>query len=512
MRQAGTFSGERRSASRLVLAFSAVAFAGCAGARVEAVPAPTLGETAASQREYLALLELFAAPARERRGELDGKLATFCGRFPSDPLGRVVRALRAVGALDSGDFARASALAEDALRGPPGASRDLATLVVGSVARRTGRPREALELLTPLLHKLIEPFATELLDEELTRAALAAGDGAAALRFMRIWLAEVAEPERASVEIERLIGELDKPSLFAELEGVGARELASNGRARRQMLAAMARRLAELARESNDVALARLLLERYEALLGAGGEGVAGLALDTARERVATSTVGLLLSVGSSDAERRSADVVAGVTFALGVGTGARLVVRTDHMGEGGGGKDGGGKDSVAVALGELASEGAAVILAGIDARHVLPAVRFSIERGLPVVLLSSDGSAAHLTAERVFLAGIEADLASASSLAGAPPSVADGTRLDGWHDAGRPAPSWWTAVARDAATLAAVAAGAAPRADAPADVRVSRELAARALASARRPLWTTGEQGFGSDRRVLRAAPQVEP
>ncbi|MSP26125.1 MAG: hypothetical protein EXR75_13405 [Myxococcales bacterium] len=605
----------------------------CSASQSKAPPAPTLGATAASEREFLALREWFASSSASERAALDEKFATFCARYPGDPLGPVARALRALGSLEGGEIGRATSLAADALAGPPGTARDLAILVFGAAERRSGRPRDALVRLKPLLHKLIDPFATAMLDEELTRAAMADDDGAAAVRFMTIWLDEVSKSERPRVleVIVALIGELSAEPLLAALE----REVTASDAYLVRMRKAMARRLAEIARDRSDVALARKLLARHEALLGAEGEGVARLAADTSRERVIEGTVGLLLAVGTVDAEHRSAEVVAGVSLALGVGSGARLVVRDDR----------GRPSEIDAALAELVADGAAIIVIGIDARHLPPALRLSRENGVPVVLLAPDTEASQRSSPRVFLAGMEPALSTGMlaarmrergarvvaalgspmldgvtvrggsngvglelNCARIPPTaelrrenvdaliVVDGApcataarvlarelgaqlaiglgadlamrhggsralshranaalgngatvtvghdaehavvrgvrrglatptmlswasagvfpvveappepRLVDWFASGRDAPSWWTAVARDAAVLAGAAARHAKSAESADAVAASRLAAAEALATATSALWTSDATGFDSDRRIPRA------
>jgi hypothetical protein len=76
---------------------------------------------------------------------------------------------------------------------------------------------------------------------------------------------------------------------------------------------------------------------------------------------------------------------------------------------------------------------------------------------------------------------------------------------------------TWWTALGRDAATLARLALGRLPstEASAPSLVAQRRAQARDALGLARAPLWSTEASGWGGShtiRRTVCASPAVEP
>lgn len=89
-----------------------------------------------------------------------------------DSLEPMARAYLAIAWLDAGVPAAAEATARPLVEGPPGVSNDLGVLVKGAAARRQGRAAEAIELLRPLVGKLIDPFARPILYEEITEAFL----------------------------------------------------------------------------------------------------------------------------------------------------------------------------------------------------------------------------------------------------------------------------------------------------------------------------------------------------
>jgi hypothetical protein len=168
-----------------------------------------------------------------------------------------------------------------------------------------------------------------------------------------------------------------------------ARGLASGYTADTQKL--VAARLARIAVETNDAALARWLLD-VSGTSAAQAGGDAGLELgELAASRrglsaVAGKTVGVLLPTRDRDLRDEAADVVRGVSWALdlprraGVSDGVRLITREDGVDEAG----------TRAAMEELAGEGAAVILAGFDRASADRASAWSEQNGVPVLLLAA--------------------------------------------------------------------------------------------------------------------------
>jgi hypothetical protein len=360
-------------------------------------PVAVLGRTPAAEREMQRLVRSWAVADAEDRQALEGDLEIFAERFRGDDLVPLSQVLRAYNALERGELGRARALAQDALLGPTGVTRDLGTLVVGAADRRAGRYEQALSRLEPLLHKMLDDFATRLLDEELVRAALGARRWPEALRFMEVWLREAGAGSSSELGegIAKLLADVPSAELLAGLEvragaNVEASQVTGARREERHARAAapamtrlLAQELAMRAVDDADVALAVALVERHVSLLGRWGEPVARLAVSVPRGRVLGRTVGLLVGLRDVELLRRSADVVSGMIFGLGIpGSGARLVARGDDDG------------AVEEALEALAADGAAVIVAGVDPEHGAKAAAFAREHELPVVLLTPDPEA----------------------------------------------------------------------------------------------------------------------
>ncbi len=561
------------------------------------LPEATLGVSVASERAWRPLMRRWVLGTPEEREALEAQLATFAERHAGDPLVRLALVLRAFNALERGELERAEALVrgkgQGDLRSPlfghPGATRDLATLVIGTVERRRGQHRAALRRLRPLLHKMLDGFATDLLDEELVHAAIGARSWLEAVTYMEVWQRE-AEPgheREVSDRVKVLLTRVPRTALLRALDARAADGRVDSDRDTAQLIA---QQLAVLVVSSRDAALARSLLDRYGELLGDYGEAVARLAVDTTRGRVRSRTVGLLVSLRNDGLRRRSADVVSGVSFGLGLpGSASRLVTRDGAQGD------------VRRAMTELASEGAAVIVAGVDPSHNGEIAAFSRDESLPVLLLTPDATGVAQSAPFVFLVGNEvaetvglmarrlrddgaakvlslgeplstarpAGVDAEASCSDPPPAselrgqgidalvVVDGAhcgdpflelvkasrarvalglgvtslrgelaraprlaagvfpvdvarpdaRLAAWLEAGRSPPSWWSAIGRDAAVLAASAVENLAESGTDAgEVKARRVEAASALAAARASLWTTEAQGFGDGQRLERS------
>jgi hypothetical protein len=391
-----------------------VAVVACSGAeeRIE-TPAPTLGSSTKAEQTMRGILRRWALGRDVDRQRLDRQIERFMKAFPDDDLVRLALVLRAWNALERGDVAAARALARGTgqpaalspLLGPAGTTRDLATLVLGAADRRAGDHAQALVRLEPLLHKMVDDWATALLDQELVQAAVGARSWVAAVRFMEAWLREAAPGSERQVaeSIQAQLGVVPSDDL---LEALRERAAETPGDERTPTVARLvAQELAARAVQAGDAALARVLVERYQSLLGAQGDAVARLAVDTKSGRVEAGTVGLLVSLRTPALRRRSAEVMAGMAFGLGIpGSKARLVSRD------------GGEDALSVrrALGELAAEGAAVVVAGVDPAHSAGAAEYARSTALPVLLLTPQPAAADEPSPFVLLVGEDAERTSA--------------------------------------------------------------------------------------------------
>ncbi|HEX4628149.1 MAG TPA: hypothetical protein VH137_05095, partial [Gemmatimonadales bacterium] len=189
----------------------------------------------------------------------------------------------------------------------------------------------------------------------------------------------------------------------------------------------LAARLVQIATATGDAALARTLLEADpEAFTAAGDAGAALGELATSRRGlnvVEGRTLGLLLPTESPGLRDESADVLRGVLWALGLPRGARESAPLARDGGASSGPkgtppgspcgtleaapdleeprsdegtrlvtrdDSGSVDRTEVSLDELAGDGAAIVIAGLDEETAARALRWGQEHSVPVVTLVS--------------------------------------------------------------------------------------------------------------------------
>ncbi|XXY54945.1 hypothetical protein WME91_27820 [Sorangium sp. So ce269] len=387
------------TAAALLALGAAIAGAGC-GAQGGGEPvSPALSASPAAQAELRRILTRFANGARAERLALEPELLAFRKRYPGDDLARVAETHLAWIALERGDIRRAESLSAEIEARGRGATGDIARVLRGAALRRAGKPKPAYGVLRPLVSKVIDPYVRSLLNEEVTAAAMEAGAWTQAVELMSVWLREASDDDRAAVRaqigallrkvpIERLVGALRAGQAAGEVvePEVDLRSL-------------IAERLAIVARERRDVALAKELLDRAGPLLGAQGDALSELWTGAGTARVEPPTVGLLLSTRTQQSRRRGVEVAAGVAHGLGLlrpGSDARLVSR-----------DVGGEGSVDEALSSLTAEGAAVLIAGSDREQATAAAKFARANAIPVLLVHPPEPAA-LDGAFVFVVGEE--------------------------------------------------------------------------------------------------------
>ncbi|WP_437957393.1 hypothetical protein WME76_39745 [Sorangium sp. So ce119] len=389
------------SAAAALLALGA-ATAGCGGPGGGAPVSQTLSRSPAAQAELHRILTRFANGARAERIALEPELVAFRERYPGDDLIRVADAHLAWIALEQGDVRRAEALSaeiEARGRGATGTTEDIARVLRGAALRRAGKPKPAFGVLRPLVSKVIDAYVRSLLNEEVTSAAMEAGAWTQALELMGVWLREAGDDERAAVraQIGALLRKVPIEHLVSALRaGQAAGEVVDPEVDLRSLVA---ERLAIVARERRDVALAKELLDRAGPLLGRQGDAVFEIAAGAGTARVEPPTVGLLLSTRTPESRRRSVEVAAGVAHGLGLlrpGSDARLVSR-----------DVGGEGGVEEALSSLTAEGAAVLIAGSNREQATAAAKFARTNEIPVLLVHPPEPAA-LDGAFVFVVGAE--------------------------------------------------------------------------------------------------------
>ncbi len=312
----------------------------------------------------------------EGRSALQAPLEKHVARFPRDPSTRVAKAMLALIALEKGDLARANELAAPLARGAAGATNDAATVVVGAVLRQRGRAADALRTLQPLFRKVIDPVARSVLNRELVLAAVELKRNEDAAIYLQAYVRQSKREDRGVVlaEAAKLVSQVPAPSLLALL----GREQ-QNDEPEPGLLSLLAEHLAKWVVETEDVGLAKRLLDIAGPLLGDRADGVARIAARGAAVRLERNTVGLLLPLRSEELRRRGVEAAAGLALALELPGGRTRLVTRDDQGE---------AATIDDALALLNADGAAVVIAGFDTKEADVASAYAERTGLPVILL----------------------------------------------------------------------------------------------------------------------------
>jgi hypothetical protein len=347
---------------------------------------------------------------------LHSMLDGFLLRFPRDALAPLARVTLALVVMRQGDLGTAEALLKATRDLPPGSAHDLWTVATAKSLRLRGEAEGSLALLRPLVGKTVDPMGRSLFQEELTLAALTTHREFEAISYMDAWLRASGDDERAQTleRVRPLVAQLPKDVVVGALDAMRTQR-ASFGYGV-DIERVLSDRLVSIAIESNDVQLARMLLDADAGSVTITGD--AGLALgELATSRrglnvVAGRTLGVLLPTGSPDLRDESAAVLRGVMWALGLPRGVRAgrppalptgrpaipscgaLEPAPELDDPGPEEelhlatrdDAGLAERTESALDELAGEGAGVVLAGLDAATASRALRWGQAHHVPVI------------------------------------------------------------------------------------------------------------------------------
>jgi hypothetical protein len=403
LRPGALFGGFLRAASLALLSFVAFPVSvGCSSeSRAPVVPVPTLSSSPAAQAAYRRIESRWTDLPPDRKKELLPDLRDFLTRFAVDDRARMVRLYFALLSLDEGRFGTAHSLARQVQAGPPGAAKDFADVVEAAALRREGKLTDALALLEPLRGKIADPEQLGIYSEQFVRALVSAHAFEHAISAMVDWAEQTPQVEREQVvaSIDGLIKEMPTAAIEAGLatladedHGDVAGPRSTRSEARRWLITTARARLVRMALTNHDPELARRLLDSTPVRIGRDESREALVALAATglgSARVAGRSVGIVLDVTDDTARRRSAEVVEGVTRALGLPASAsdkgavQLVTR-----------DANERTDVDRALRGLSGDGASILVAGVTEQAALAASAFAERSQVPVIVVSSPGNA----------------------------------------------------------------------------------------------------------------------
>jgi len=379
------------SSHRALCLAGALFLLGCASDPGRDEPSVALSSGIFAQAEFRTLRARFFDADANGRIALAKDFEAFVAKHWSDQRVTQVRVFLAWAYLERGERAKARKILDRVLQGPDGATRDFARVALAAIAARDGKTKQALEALARLEGRIVDLDERFVYGEERTRAAFVAGDRVVAFQSLLAWLAQAPPDrlERARGTAKTLLGLAPVGELALSLRELNRHEPERQTSpelesARVWLTNTIVDRLTRLAIERADQDLARRVLDVAPAALRATPEGQKLVKLSTSGTRapaIAGRAVGLLLDLGDATKRRRGAAASAGMTRALGSADGAsggksvELILRSLA-------------GRVEDELAELASEGAALFVAGTDDESARAASAFAESHGIPVLLL----------------------------------------------------------------------------------------------------------------------------
>jgi hypothetical protein len=402
------------------LVATAVAIA-CSGDRSESKPVALLAASPQAAAAFDAIRDAWRESDRAPSQALREKIEQFIAHFPSDELVGLARVALALVCMREHDFAAADAQLARTASLPEGTAHELWIVARARRLRLGGNADAAMALLRPLVGKAVDPLGRLVFQEELALAALATRLDYEAISYMDAWLRATTEDDKPDTlrRVAAIVEQLAPEVLIGVLKAIRARRASSGYGIDMERI--LSERLVRVASASEDADLARILLDADSgaiALLGDAGSALSELAASRrGLNVVAGRTVGLLLPTESPGLRDESADVLRGVTWALGLpygvrtvagpqavqgatrqlaqecespepapelqeptpSEGVRLVTRDDA----------GNPDRTESSLDELAGEGAAIVIAALDGQTASQALRWGQQHSVPLVALA---------------------------------------------------------------------------------------------------------------------------
>ena len=321
---------------------------------------------------------------------LRAQLAAFLARYPDDGLAPVARAYLAFVEMEEGSWGQARLDVERLSSVPEGSTQNLVTIAHARLFRHDKRPDAALDLLRPLVGKVVDPIARVLFLEEIALDAVEAQRDYEALAYLDAWLRGVGEDKREAVRasVEKWIAAL--PARVLEDTYRTMRQSREESGYGGEMERLVGERLAAVAVERGDSRLARWLLDPDAGTFigGDAGSEVAELATSLrGLDSVSGRTLGVLLPASSPALRDLAAATMRGLAWALDLpridpyaADSVRLVSQDD----------GGDPATAERALEELVGEGAAVLVAGFEPISAARALAWGARRHIAVITIAN--------------------------------------------------------------------------------------------------------------------------
>jgi hypothetical protein len=365
--------------------------AGCGRSRGDADrPEATLSARTDAQAAFRALRAAWFSGSVSERRKLEPALRTFLARFPNEEPSDMVRVLIAFDSVSGGDLTDARVLVAQ-VREHVGAVNDFAQVAEAYALLRESKPDAAWDVLEPLAGKIVDADERLVFSELRLRAAAAARRYARALAAAEELLSEAPLEAQSSLQdtVRELFRNAPKAELVENLASFdrGETDDGATSKAREWLRKMLRERLVTIAVREKDATLARALLDSAPAALRASQSGSELVGIAGGGQTVPLilgRSVGVALSLGNPELRRRSASLAAGLTRGLGLPEAAEKPGGVHLISH----DDGGSGAGTVEALRELAAEGAAILVAGVDAESADAAARFADETEIAVMLV----------------------------------------------------------------------------------------------------------------------------
>src|SRR6478735_5576569 len=375
----------------LLVVASIVPLLGCRGSQSEVgLPEASLSASAEAQTRFRSLRAAWFSGSTSERRKLEPDLRRFLQRFPNDEPSDMVRVLLAFDCVSRGSLQEARVLIAQ-VRVAVGAVHDFSRVAEAYALLRESKPDAALGVLEPLAGKIVDSDERLVFSELRVRAAASARRYTHAVKAAEELLRDAPSDGRAALEdlVREQFQGAGKSDLVEALDSLEAHkeDESQNTPAREWLRKLLRERLVAIAVREKDAALARTLLDTAPAALRAGATGSALVGIASGIQThplISGRAVGVALSLGNADVRRRSASLAAGLARGLrgsaAEGTSGKVQLITQD--------DGGNSTGTLEALRELAAEGAAILVAGLDGVSADVAVNFAEENAIPVLLV----------------------------------------------------------------------------------------------------------------------------
>lgn len=352
-------------------------------------PAASLSANAEAQTRFRDLRAAWFAGSTSERRKLEPDLRRFLQSFPNEEPSDMIRVLLAFDCVSRGSLQEARVLIAQ-VRVSFGAVHDFSRVAEAYALLRESKPDAASSVLEPLAGKIVDSDERLLFSELRVRAAASARRFTQAVKAAEELLGEA--PSDGRTTLEDLVREQFQPAAKSDLVDALASIDQQDGDesqstpAREWLRKLLRERLVAIALREKDAALARSLLDTAPAALRAGttGSALVGIAGGVqTHPLISGRAIGVALSLGNADVRRRSASLAAGLSRGLRTPNGesaptVQLITQDD----------GGNSAGTLEALRELAAEGAAILVAGLDGASADVAVHFAEENAIPVLLV----------------------------------------------------------------------------------------------------------------------------